>query len=308
MNQYQQIIFAVSAAGAFALVGYALSRLFVKGGDRRIHDRLTANSEDERSRRPSQVTKRSQSLMQRIGQAAAEPFMPKDREKLSGLRKQLAQAGVYSPHAVKVVKGFKLILLVGGALLGYMLGLVADQVILGFALGGIVGYLAPVLWLKARISANQKELTMGLPDALDLMVVCVEAGLTVDAAINRVGDELTIAHPSLSRELGLYQLQTQIGLSRQDAMKNLGQRTGNPSLQSFAAMIVQAERFGTSIAGALRVQADTLRVNRQMAAEEMAAKASVKLSFPLVLFIFPATFIVLVGPAVLTMMASGQVF
>ena len=283
-------------------------RLLGKGGARRLPEPLPAEPDDDRSSRSSPGAKKGQSLIQRIGQAAAEPFMPKDREKLSGLRKQLAQAGVYSPHAVKVVKGFKLILLVGGALIGYMLGMAMDQVVLGFALGGIGGYLAPILWLKALTSANQKELTLGLPDALDLMVVCVEAGLTVDAAINRVGDELAIAHPSLSRELGLYQLQTQIGLSRQDAMKNLGQRTGNPSLQSFAAMIVQAERFGTSIAGALRVQADTLRVSRQMAAEEMAAKASVKLSFPLVLFIFPATFIVLVGPAVLTMMASGQVF
>ena len=144
----------------------------------------------------------------------------------------------------------------------------------------------------------------GLADALDLMVVCVEAGLTVDAAMQRVGHEMMIAHPAISRELAITYMETRVGLARQDALKNLGNRTGSPSLQSLAAMLTQADRFGTSIAGALRVHADTLRAARQHAAEEMAAKASVKMSFPLVLFIFPATFIVLAGPTVVQLMKS----
>jgi tight adherence protein C len=135
--------------------------------------------------------------------------------------------------------------------------------------------------------------------------VCVEAGLTVDAAMHRVGQELMIAHPAISRELAITYMETRIGLSRADALKNLGNRTGSPALQSLAAMLTQADRFGTSIAGALRIHADTLRQARQHAAEEMAAKASVKMSFPLVLFIFPATFIVLAGPTVISLMNSG---
>jgi tight adherence protein C len=137
------------------------------------------------------------------------------------------------------------------------------------------------------------------------MVVCVEAGLTVDAAMQRVGQELVLAHPSLSRELGIAHMETRVGLSRADALKNLGVRTGAPGLQALAAMLIQADRFGTSIANALRIQAESLRTKRQQAAEELAAKASVKLSFPLVLFIFPATFIVLAGPTVIGLMRSA---
>ena len=136
------------------------------------------------------------------------------------------------------------------------------------------------------------------------MVVCVEAGLTVDAAMQRVGGEMAIAHPAIARELGITHMETRVGLSRMESLKNLGVRTGCEALQSLAAMLIQADRFGTSIASALRVHAETLRNNRFHAAEELAAKASVKMSFPLVLFIFPATFIVLAGPTVIGLLNS----
>src|SRR5437016_3869869 len=118
---------------------------------------------------------------------------------------------------------------------------------------------------------------MGEAAALDLMVVCVEAGLTLDASVQRVGNEIAMAHPDISREFGITHMETRVGLARVDALRNLGQRTGSPALQSLAAMLVQTERFGTSIAQALRVHAESLRVKRQFAAEENAAKASVKL-------------------------------
>src|SRR5205823_14767045 len=114
-----------------------------------------------------------------------------------------------------------------------------------------------------------------------------------------------LAHPAVSRELGIAHMETRVGLSRAESLRNLGQRTNSPGLQSLAAMLIQADRFGTSIASALRIHADTLRTSRQHAAEELAAKASVKMSFPLVLFIFPATFIVLAGPTVIGLMNSG---
>jgi tight adherence protein C len=156
-----------------------------------------------------------------------------------------------------------------------------------------------------RTSKNQQALTHGLADALDLMVVCIEAGLTVDAAMQRVGQELVLAHASLSRELGLTHMETRVGLSRVEALRNMGQRTGNTALISLASMLIQADRFGTSIADALRVHSETLRINRQMAAEEVAGKASVKMSFPLVLCIFPSTFIILAGPVVIQLMHSS---
>jgi len=230
--------------------------------------------------------------------------MPKTREKQSGVRQSLARAGIYSPSAVKLVTGCKVIFLGLGLVVGYVVGVAADLLLLGVSFGGLIGYLLPVLWLRRRIMMNQRDLTYGLADALDLMVVCVESGLTVDAAMQRVGQELSLVHPALSRELGIAHMETRVGLARTEALRNLGNRTGNAAVQSLVAMLVQADRFGTSIAQALRIHADTLRQNRQFAAEEMAAKASVKMTFPLVLFVFPATFIILAGPSVIKMMKS----
>ena len=158
--------------------------------------------------------------------------MPKTREKQSGLRKTLAMAGLYQPSTIRVVTGLKVILMAGGLAAGYVAGIYLDQIFLGLSIGGLVGYLTPSLWLRSKVKRNQKELQFGLPDALDLMVVCVEAGLTVDAAMQRVGQELLIAHPAISRELGICHMETRVGLSRQEALKNLGVRTGNAPLQS----------------------------------------------------------------------------
>ena len=302
----------VASFGTVSMAIFFLTRLIVGAGtdSRRLRDRLIANSRDDGGGGVQRKIQRAggvASTLQSIGHAAAQPFMPKTREKQSSLRKRLGEAGIYAPNAAGVFSGFKIILLFAGAMIGYFLGApVGLGTALGFSLGGIAGYLIPVVWLNRQVKNNQQALAYGLADALDLMVVCVEAGLTVDAAMQRVGHEMMIAHPAISRELAITYMETRVGLARQDALKNLGNRTGSPALQSLAAMLTQADRFGTSIAGALRVHADTLRQQRQHAAEEMAAKASVKMSFPLVLFIFPATFIVLAGPIVITLMRSGM--
>jgi tight adherence protein C len=289
-----------------ALFGYFMASLVVnRGDDGKIRDRLRDGQESGgndagAADRPSGF----RPLIERVGQAAAQPFMPKSREKQSGLRTQLSRAGIYSPQAIKMVTGCKVIFLGVGLVGGYLMGLALGQVLLGVSMGGLAGYMLPAVWLKARIAANQKALTHGLPDAIDLMVVCVEAGLTVDAAMQRVGQELAMAHPAVSREFGFAHMETRVGLSRSEAMRNMGIRTGCEALRALASMLIQADRFGTSIANALRVHSETLRVHRQHAAEEQAAKASVKMSFPLVLFIFPATFIVLAGPTVIQLMKS----
>jgi len=246
-------------------------------------------------------------LLKKMGNAAAEPFMPKTREAQSELRSRLGYAGVYSSAAIKLVTGAKVIALGIGLIAGYFGCAFVDGIWMKMAMlstGGLLGYLGPTIWLKMKIKSNRKQLTYGLADALDLMVVCVEAGLTVDSAMQRVGSEMALAHPAISRELGITHMETRVGLSRMEALKNLGVRTGCEALQSLAAMLIQADRFGTSIASALRIHADTLRQNRHHAAEELAAKASVKMSFPLVLFIFPATFIVLAGPTVIGLLNS----
>ncbi|HEX8324304.1 MAG TPA: type II secretion system F family protein [Tepidisphaeraceae bacterium] len=300
-----QIIFFVCSGGAVGTIAYVITNLLVGKRDNRLYGRLLNERPTETSvEKSADNGNRVKNMAAKFGQAAASPFMMKDGEKKTGVRKQLAMAGIYSPAAIKAVQGFKLICLIGGLTAGIVFGISTGYLFLFGALGGLIGYLTPTMWLKGKITTNQKFLQLGLPDALDLMVVCVEAGLTVDAAMQRVGDELVLAHPIISREFGIAHMETRVGLSRAEALKNMGTRTGNPALQQLVAMLVQAERFGTSIAGALRIQSETLRVKRQHVAEEMAAKASVKMSFPLVLFIFPATFIVLAGPTVLGLFAS----
>ena len=305
----EMILIVGCTFGAVAMTMFFLCRVLVgPGTDSKLRDRLVANPSAQEPQQASvQKSSGMASTLQSIGQAAAQPFMPKTREKQSSLRKKLGEAGIYSPNAVKVMTGFKVIFLGAGIIGGYLFGAASDIGAMGgVSLGGIIGYMAPTMWLRQKIRKNQKDLQYGLADGLDLMVVCVEAGLTVDAAMHRVGQELMIAHPAISRELAITYMETRVGLSRQEALKNLGTRTNNPALQSLSAMLTQADRFGTSIAGALRIHADTLRQQRQHAAEEMAAKASVKMSFPLVLFIFPATFIVLAGPTVIGLMNSGM--
>ena len=310
MNDVMLLIICVF--GAVAMFGFFVFRTVLGGsGDNKLRDRLIANPnahEPHSANSPyfSSGSGGMSPLLQKMGQAAAAPFMPNTREKQSSIRRNLGHAGIYSPAAVKVMTGFKVILLGGGLIGGYLFGAATDQLMMGVSVGGIMGYLLPALWLRLRIKRNQLQLQYGLADGLDLMVVCVEAGLTVDAAMQRVGQELMIAHPAISREFAITYMETRVGLSRAEAMKNLGTRTGSPPLQSLASMLIQADRFGTSIASALRVHADTLRQQRQHAAEEWAAKASVKMSFPLVLFIFPATFIVLAGPTIIGLMNSGM--
>lgn len=298
-----QMAFILCVFGAVAAVAYFVTA-HVAGAsdDERLRSRLAW-----RATLPAGVATPASSVvpfLQRIGQAAAEPFMPATREKQSSLRRDLARAGIYAPAAVRLITGGKVIFLCLGLAVGYFVGVATDYMMLGISGGGLLGYLLPNTWLRMKIKANHKSLTHALPDGLDLMVVCVEAGLTIDAAMQRVGEELALAHPALSRELGIAHMEMRVGLSRAESLKNLGNRTANAALHSLAAMLTQADRFGTSIAQALRVHAESLRVARQHAAEEQAAKASVKMSFPLVLFIFPATFIILAGPPIVEMMSS----
>lgn len=301
-------LFIMCIAGAVIAVTFFAAQLLFSGGSAKLRERLGDRSPAERGaeapaqQQPQQAT--TARMLQKLGQAAGDPLMPKTREKQGALRRNLAQAGIYAPQAARTVAGFKLILMIVGLLVGYVAGMLTEHIFLGLSGGGLVGYLAPIFWLKQRVKRNQRALSQGLPDALDLLVVCVEAGLTVDAAMQRVGEELALAHPALARELGITHMETRVGLSRMDAVRNLGTRTGNLALQSLTAMLVQADRFGTSIADALRIQAESMRLARHYAAEEVAAKAAVKMSFPLVLFIFPATFIVLAGPTVIQLLQS----
>lgn len=291
-------LFISSVFGSVGSIAWIVLEKFVNRDESRIAARL---SDSKRQTRSEIEKTESTGVLKRLGTIAGRVFMSEgNSSKVSGLRAKLAMAGIYDPSAIRTVIGFKFIMLIFGLLVGFaVLGT------LGAAFGGLIGYMAPQLWLSSKIKANQKELNHGIPDALDLMVICVESGLTVDGTMQRVGEELAMAQPAISREFGICHTETRLGVARQQAFKNLATRTGNVNLQGLTAMLIQADRFGTSVAHALRVQAEAMRTKRQFAAEEMAGKASVKMSFPLVLFIFPATFLVMMGPMIVQFVKDG---
>jgi tight adherence protein C len=235
--------------------------------------------------------------------------MPKNSAEMSKLRQKLCSAGMRQENAATLFLASKTLVgvagLIGGALYatmnGYSLGDTVGMVIFTAALA----FLAPNMWLSSVAAKRREKVKHGLADTLDLMVVAVEAGLGLDAAIQRVSDELSNVHPELSEELQIAMLETQMGIPRSEALTNLASRTMVDELRAMVAMINQAERFGTSIARALRNQAQALRVKRRQAAEERAQQCAVKLMLPLILFIFPAIFVVLAGPAALSFMESG---
>jgi tight adherence protein C len=298
----QELIFAGCLFATVAVLAYSLSGLVFRKdplADRLRGGQRETGRETEEQRRVSH--ERVVPVMERIGHVAARPFMPRSATKQSSLRRQLMHAGIYTSSAMELIVALKVIGFGFGAVAGYLVGMLlggALLLLIGAAYAGaLLGFLLPVLWLRARIRGRQRSLEAALPDALDLLVVCVESGLTLDSALQRVGHEIALAHPDISKEFGITHMETRVGLSRTDALRNLGQRTGSASMQSLAAMLVQTERFGTSIAQALRVHAESLRTRRQHAAEEQAAKTTVKLAFPVVLFIFPTLLVVLGGPA-----------
>ena len=233
----------------------------------------------------------------------AKMNQPSNIEETRAARRQLITAGYRSAKAPVFFAGAKLFL---AATMTVLIGLVPvkflgfptfSKLIFYYVLAAAFGYYAPIIWLKRAIAERKDALQRAIPDALDLMVVCVEAGLGLDQAIARVGEEVKRTHPVLSDELNLLAMELRTGMSRQEALRNFANRTDMEEVSHLVAMLVQTDRFGTSIGQALRVHADAMRTTRRLKAEELAAKLPVKLLFPLIFFIFPSMFIVLIGPA-----------
>jgi tight adherence protein C len=235
---------------------------------------------------------------------SVENLMPKSEKEISIVLQRLTRAGYRSESAVKVFYGCKVVtpILLSAIALVSGLGSMGPFFVYLMTLGG--GFLAPDFWLGKKIEKRQKRLNKGLPDVLDLLVICMEAGLSLDQATARTAQELKQSQPELCDELGIVVLEQRAGRARSDAWKNMAERTGVESLRNLVSMLVQTEQFGTSIAKMLRVHSDSLRTQRVQMVEEMAGKTSVKLVFPLVLFIFPALFLVTLGPAAIVMVES----
>lgn len=240
----------------------------------------------------------------RIIEPVAKVMLPADDWRKSKLKSRLVQAGFRQPKAmswflaIKLIAAFVLPLLVVLPLM--LLGVLGDKPAVGVILlsvSGLLGFFGPDIFLHHRIEERRNTISSSFPDALDMLVVCVEAGLGLDAAINRVASELGHAHPMIAEELQLVSLELRAGKDREAAFRGLSDRTSVEEINALTSILIQSEQFGTSIASALREHADGMRTMRIQIAREKAAKLPVKLIFPIMLFIFPALFLVILGPA-----------
>lgn len=302
MTIAQLLILAILFIVIFGIVALALLLLTrdpVKG-------RLTALDERE-TRKPSQG-----SWLARLAQLAeplAKLSVPTEGWESSPVRLRFINAGWRAPSTPGLFHAGKTALTIGLPLLLYVVlrqdpSRSGSETILWLVVAAACGYYVPDFILKRKVAERQREIFESFPDALDLMTVCVEAGLAMDAALARVGAEIGLKSAVLAEELQLVTLELRAGSAKDKALRNLALRTGVEDVDALVKMLIQADRFGTSIGVALRVQSEQLRTRRRQLVEEQAAKIATKLLFPLIFFIFPALLVVLLGPAVLTIGAS----
>jgi tight adherence protein C len=294
---------AISAAVAAALAVLLVSQLMPARSaavSRRVSEVATMDAPDAAvaRRRRQEQREQIQELLERLGgqlkgQGGGE----------AATRSLLTHAGYLHPNAVVIYAGVRLLLagvLAGAAALVIpLLGGGAMVTMLVALYLATMGYILPLLLVRARVRRRQKEITLTLPDALDLLVVCVEAGLGLNQAFVRIADEIHHLSSTTATQFHLMNLEIRAGTPREEALRGLYDRTGVEDVRTLTTMVIQADRFGTSIANALRIHSDTLRDKRRQRAEEAAAKTTIKLVFPLVLCIFPAMFVVLIGPSLI---------
>jgi tight adherence protein C len=292
---------------AFLAITLAVWAMLSLVADRPINadERLKRVLNPNAARPDASALARQQDMLQaKFAEAAkrlGKSLKPSDEATLGKLRLTLLNAGFRNENGVAIFYGIKV--------LGFLAALSVTAPIvlskfgltqLGFVclgLGAALGWYLPGFMVDKMRKKRMEAIFLGLPDALDLMVVCVEAGLGLDLAMRRVTTELAVSCPVLCEEFAIANFQSQMGRPRKDVLRDLGVRSGVEDMRSVAAVIIQAEKFGSSIGAALRVLSDTMRLKRRQLAEERAAKTAVKIMIPLVLFIFPGVFVVLVGPA-----------
>jgi tight adherence protein C len=304
-----QSVLPLALFGTFAaLAWWALD--FMAVGRTRTIERLDElkNRSKRRSATGESAMKQTDAvtkMLEKASPALAKPLQPKNEAELGRLKTRLAVAGFRGETAGSIFLGLKFTGLVAGLFLGggtitSLRGVNQSSMVWSIGLAGVLFYL-PELLVRFLGNSRRQAIFLALPDALDLMVVCVEAGLGLDQAMRKVADEMKKTYRILAEEFALSNFQLQMGRQRAEVLHELGARTGVADLRALAAVLIQADKFGSSVAQALRTQSDSMRIRRRQLAEEKAAKTAVKLIFPLVLFIFPGIFVILVGPAAITM-------
>jgi tight adherence protein C len=286
---------ALQIAFAIGFLIFLASLLVLYGLFRRpvnLQERLKSAPAENPEAGISGVVKRLESILIPIGE-----MLPRSPAEMSRQEKKLVQAGIRRKEAVLLLNAAHVVIAVLFLLLFATTGYLYRQPMLFVVLSIFGGAALPDIWLKRKTDRRKENIQHALPDAMDLAVVSVEAGLGLDQALMRVGEEIRIAHPDLANELQLRNLEINMGRSRSDAFRNLAERTGVEDLKALVAILIQTDRFGTSVGQALRTFSDGLRVKRRQRAEEQAAKLAIKMVLPMVLFIFPGVFIVILGPA-----------
>lgn len=280
------------------ILGIGLSVIFL-GVTNPIRHRLGMINESEDERKGTMALKISTA----IGPVAAF-ILPKEDLERDRVKRDLYRAGYHSPQALQVFYASKAVLavalVIATVVAAQFMPSVSPQKFIFFIIAAAAaGLLIPSYVLSKTLDKRMRLLRNGFPDALDLLVVCVESGLGLGPALQRVADEISVSHPDLSLELATVNAEMRAGVQREKALKNLSERTGLPDIRGLVALLVQSMRFGTSVADALRIYSEEFRDKRMQAAEEQAAKIGTKMIFPLVLFMFPVFFVVAVGPAAL---------
>jgi tight adherence protein C len=279
---------------AVFLSGYAL---FMTRPD--LDERLGEGKNSFRTFDLMRFLRRSEKVLKPLGE-----IIPRSTEEMSRQERRLTQAGIRRRDAPYLLNGSKLALAILFFMVFTSIGALRSNPLLLILLPVLCGAMVPDLVISRIIYNRKGNLQRALPDALDLAVVSVEAGLGLDQSLVKIGQELRTIYPALSEELNLYSLEVNAGKKRADALRNLGNRTDVDDVKSFTAVLIQTDRFGTSVAKSLRVFADTLRVKRRQRAEEHAAKMSIKMLPPLVFLIFPAIFVVVLGPAIIILIRT----
>jgi tight adherence protein C len=255
------------------------------------------------SARPAGFRQNSQKYLDSVLSSVAK-VMPSSSKQSSDSQTLLVRAGYRRPEAGSALDAARIFLIVILEIGVFVTGFYRHNAIIIPLIAGVLGFMAPDFILGRLVKERQQAIRLGLPDALDLLVICVEAGLGLDQSLLYVSQELRIAHPALCEEFDIVNAEVNVGKTRLEALRSLVERTGVEDLKGLVATLIQTDRFGTSVAQALRVHSDDLRIKRRQRAEELAAKTTVKIVFPLVLFIFPALFVVALGPAVITLMRT----
>jgi tight adherence protein C len=295
----EQLILAlvIVFVGVAVLTGMVASAVVARTSPerRRIRELATAGSGVAIAVGPLALTERPSPVVKKV-----QTFIPKSPKEMGRLQRRLTRAGYPSTKAAVYFAAAEIITPIVFA--AFVISYWGMRGGIFAVLAAAVGYMVPGLWLANRTAKRQKEIRNGLPDALDLFIVCVEAGSALDQAIVKASEELAIAYPALAFELRMITTETRAGKPRLEAFKNFAARTGVDDVRALVAMLIQTDRFGTSIAQALRTHADVSRTKRRQRAEERAAKLGVKLVFPLVFCLFPAMYVVVLGPAVIKIM------